>query len=469
MSTTNSNYVFNFTNGTLTVNPATLTLTASNRSRAYGATNPVFSVNYAGFLNGDTASVLSGSPSLTTSATTNSPVGAYVITNTIGTLSAANYNFNFVNGSLTVTQAVLTVTANSTNRNYGATNPVFTVSYTGFLNTDTASVLSGAPSLTTGATTNSPVGGYVITNTIGTLSAANYSFSFVNGSLTVGSAVLAVTANNTNRLYGATNPVFAVSYSGFLNGDTASVLSGAPSLTTGATTNSPVGTYTITNKVGTLTAANYTFSFTNGLLTVNPAALTITASNRSKAYGQTAVFAGTEFSVGGLLNTDKVTSASLSSSGAAAGAAVSGSPYSIVVTNAVGSGLTNYNISYVNGQLTVTAAALIVAASNTNRVYGAANPAFTWSYNGFVNGDTTNVLSGSLGTLSVGATTTSPVGTYVITNTPGTLSATNYAISYTNGTLTVTPAVLTVTASNLSKVYGQTLAFAGTEFRAAAF
>ena len=116
------------------------------------------------------------------------------------------------------------MTANNTNRPYGATNPVFTVTYSGFVNGDTTNVLSGAPSLTTGAVTNSPAGSYTITNTIGTLSATNYTFNFVNGTLTVGKAPLGVTANNTNRLYGATNPVFTVSYSGFLNGDTASVL-----------------------------------------------------------------------------------------------------------------------------------------------------------------------------------------------------------------------------------------------------
>ena len=73
--------------------------------------------------------------------------------------------------------------------------------------------------------------------------------------------------------------MFTVSYNGFVNGDTASVLSGAPSLTTSATTNSPAGNYTITNTIGTLSATNYSFSFTNGLLTVNPAALTVTTTS----------------------------------------------------------------------------------------------------------------------------------------------------------------------------------------------
>ena len=349
-----TNYAISYTNGTLTVMPVTLTVTPNNTNRIYGASNPVFTMSYTGFVNGDTTNVLSGSPgALSTSATANSPVGAYVITNPPGTLSATNYAISYTNGTLTVTPGTLMITANSTNRLYGAANPVLTASYSGFVNGDTVSVLSGNPGLTTAAKSNSPVGIYTITNTLGTLSATNYAFSFTNGILTVNPAALTVSANSTNRPYGATNPMFAVSYAGFVNGDTAGVLSGSLSLTTSATTNSPVGTYAITNLPGMLSATNYAISYTNGTLTVTPAALTITASNRSKIFGQTVVFAGTEFSTSGLLNSDSVSHVSLSSAGAVAGAPVNGSPYSIVVINAVGTGLTNYSISYVNGQLTV--------------------------------------------------------------------------------------------------------------------
>jgi hypothetical protein len=68
-------------------------------------------------------------------------------------------------------------------------------------------------------------------------------------------------------------------------------------------------------------------------------------------------FAGTEFTTVGLVNGNTVTSVTLTSSGAVATAVVSGSPYNIVPSAAVGTGLTNYNISYVNGSLTVTKAA----------------------------------------------------------------------------------------------------------------
>src|SRR5206468_3236892 len=140
---------------------------------------------------------------------------------TNGTLNAANYNFAFVAGTLTVTRATLTVTADNKVKIYGDSNPALTASYSGFVNGENASVLSGAPSLSTGATTNSSVAGspYTITVTSGSLSAANYSFAFVGGSLTVTKATLIVTADNKSKVYGATNPPLTATFSGFVNGE----------------------------------------------------------------------------------------------------------------------------------------------------------------------------------------------------------------------------------------------------------
>ena len=74
----------------------------ANLSKAYGAALPVLLSNTTGFVNGDSASVVTGVPMLTTTATGTSPVGAYTITAAQGTLVAANYNFVFVNGVLDI-------------------------------------------------------------------------------------------------------------------------------------------------------------------------------------------------------------------------------------------------------------------------------------------------------------------------------------------------------------------------------
>jgi hypothetical protein len=85
-----------------TVAPATLTVTAQNASMAQGSTLPTFSANVAGFVNGDSATVVSGAPALTTTATSSSPLGTYPIVPAQGSLAATNYTFNFVNGVLDI-------------------------------------------------------------------------------------------------------------------------------------------------------------------------------------------------------------------------------------------------------------------------------------------------------------------------------------------------------------------------------
>jgi hypothetical protein len=88
---------------TVTVAPATLTITAKDASRVYATTNPVFTDSITGFVNGQSAGVVSGSPVLGTTATLDSPPGHYRITVGRGNLMAANYSFELVNATLTVT------------------------------------------------------------------------------------------------------------------------------------------------------------------------------------------------------------------------------------------------------------------------------------------------------------------------------------------------------------------------------
>ena len=181
--------------------------------------------------------------------------------------------------SISVTQATLTVTATSTAITYGCgCSPVLSYAMTGFVNGDNqGSSTTGQPSETTTGTQGGPVGNYPITISNGTLASTNYTFSFVNGILTVNPALLTVTANNQTATEGDGLPTFTASYTGFVNGDTQSVLSGAPAFSTDAPSGPPVGTWNIFVTQGTLAATNYTFTFVNGILTVNPAVAGITS------------------------------------------------------------------------------------------------------------------------------------------------------------------------------------------------
>jgi CSLREA domain-containing protein len=103
--------------------------------------------------------------------------------------------------------------------------------------------------------------------------------------------------------------------------------------------------------------------------------------------------------------------------------------------------------------LSVTPAVLTVTVSNVSRVYGVANPTFTISYHGFVNGDLRRVIGGSP-TVTTTATPGSPPGQYPIVVGLGTLSAANYTFALGTGTLTVVPAQLRAMATAVNAIAG---------------
>jgi uncharacterized repeat protein (TIGR03803 family) len=188
-------------------------------------------------------------------------------------------------------------------------------------------------------------------------------------------------------------------------------------------------------------------------INVLQAPLALTAGNVTKNYGQTISFAGTEFTTTGLVNGDTVTGASLSSLGAPPTAAVSGSPYPIVITNALGdAGLTNYIITYTNGSLTIKPASLTITADNTNKISGQtitfAGTEFTSA--GLQNSETI----GSVTLTSAGAAASAAVGDYnIVPSAPagGTFAQGNYTDAFFNGTLAVAgrpPVAVTRTGTN---------------------
>src|SRR5262249_6300244 len=135
----------------------------------------------------------------------------------------------------------------------------------------------------------------------------------------------------------------------------------------------------------------------NGQLTVNPAALTVTANNKTKTYGQTQTFAGNEFNAVGLQNGETATTATLTSTGAGATAGVAGSPYAIVASNLTGGtfNASTYACSHANGARTVNPAALMITANNGSKTYGQtltfAGTEFTSS--GLLNGESVGAVS----------------------------------------------------------------------------
>jgi subtilisin-like proprotein convertase family protein len=164
----------------VTVTPAALTVSENSASRGYGLTNPVLSGSVSGLQAGDNITASFSSP-----ATTNSPVGSYPIMFTLADPGSklGNYVITTNNGTLTVTQAVLVASANNASRAYGQPNPVFTISYTGFVNGEGTNVMDLLPEASSSATNTSAPGGYVIAVAGG--SDDNYAINRVNGVLSI--------------------------------------------------------------------------------------------------------------------------------------------------------------------------------------------------------------------------------------------------------------------------------------------
>ncbi len=290
-----------------------------------------------------------------------------------------------------------------------------------------------------------------------------------SASFDVTTAALIVTATNRSKVYGQT-VVFAgteFTTSGLLGTDTVdSVTLTSPGAASTATVAG--GPYAITPSAAVGSGlSNYAITYVAGSLTVTTAPLTIEADDRTKTYGQTVVFAGTEFTTSGLLNGDTVTSVTLTSLGAAPTATVAGSPYAITPSAAIGTGLSNYAIAYADGDLTVTTALLTVTADDRSKTYGqtVVFAGTEFSTTGLLNADAVDTVTLTSG----GAPSTATVAGSPYAITPSAATGTglsNYAITYVDGALTVTAATLTITAHDRSKVYGQTVVFAGTEFSA---
>lgn len=276
------NYEISYLKGTLTVTQAPLILVASNLSREYGDSNPIFVYEAVGLKGNDTAeTAIMEDPILSTTASENSGVGQYPITVTGG--NAKNYSLSYRSGVLTVTKAPLTVIAENSEREYGESNPAFSRSYSGLkLNDSEATVFSSLPALSCTATKSSDVGEYpIIVN--GGISKNYEIVSYEKGVLKVKKAPLTLTAIDKSRLYFEDNPRFDYKLTGLRNSDSKNCLSTQPSFKCSAIKTSNVGDYEI--MPADALAKNYAIDYKAGILSINKRALTAGIGNYTKIYG----------------------------------------------------------------------------------------------------------------------------------------------------------------------------------------
>ncbi len=261
-----------------TINKAPMTLSVNDIQREYGDSNPSFTCNISGFVNGENEQTLGTTPAFECEATQISKVGNYRI---LASLNAPNYEVTYKYGTLTIVKAPLTATVLDLNKIYGNENPDFSLSYSGLKNNETAPEWSIAPKYSTTATVASGVGVYPVTASGGV--AVNYDVTKYNpGTLTISKRDLTAKANDCERLYGEENPEFGISYIGFVNRDSESALAKKPVAECNATKTSNAGTYPIVVTGGD--AENYSFVYQDGSLKINPLTIGFKDVYNSVAY-----------------------------------------------------------------------------------------------------------------------------------------------------------------------------------------
>jgi hypothetical protein len=434
------NYTIGYVAGAIQIDQPPLMITAPSGTMTYGESPPALTPIYSGFVNGDGPASLTAAATCTTTATSSSPTGTY--STTCSGASDPNYAVTYTPGEIVVGPRPLVVTASSASTTYGDNLPLVTPSYAGFANGDSAASLTTQPTCGTTATSASPVG--IFPTTCSGASDPNYAISYMGGSVSVSPAPLTVTASSASTTYGSPPPPITPSYTGFVNGETVSVLGAAASCTTTATPLSSVGSYP--TSCSGATAGNYAITYVSGSVTVAPAPLSLAASSNTMSYGATPPTITPV--INGLQNGD-----GLSALGpvACSTTATSTSPVGVYSSSCAGASDPNYLVSYANGTVIVVQAPLTVTASSGSMTYGASVPPVGPAYTGFVNGETPAALS-TLPTCSTSATSSSAIGDYATTCQGATDG--NYAISYVAGAIHVVPAPLTITASSPTATYG---------------
>ncbi len=409
-----------------TVNKAAITLTADNKQKHYGESNPILTFSGSNFVNGDDIDDIDSPPTVETEATQLSEPENYTITLTGG--SDNNYDITTEGGILEIIKANIEVTADDLSKSYGETEPELTYQITSGMLVG-SDALSGSLIRTSGEDVNS----YTISE--GTLTAGpKYNMSFVTGSMVINKVELKISADNKTKTYGEDDPSLSYSITdGSLVGTDA--ITGIAERLPGEDAN----VYPI--KQGSISAGNnYDLDFIDGVFTIKPATLEITADSYSKTYG----------------NDDPALTFNLTGGSLVGSDAITGIPVRVLGEN-VGlydieqgtlSAGTNYDVAFIPGTFTIDPVLLEISGMTQTKTYHDDDPVFDYQ-----------ITSGSLrgsdelnGLLS--RENGEDAGTYLTES--GTLtSSDNYEITFIPGTLTIDPAPLQITVYDTTKVYGE--------------
>ena len=358
------------------------------------------------------------------------------------------------------TQTALTVVGGNLNKTYGDAG--FTLATSGG-SSEAVTWASSHPTLVevnavTGAVTlKAATNGTTVTITATKAGGQNYIGTSAQITVTVDKRLLTVTADNKFRVYGAANPAFTVSYSGFAPGENENNLKTKPTASAVATAMTNVGTVPISVSGGA--ADNYIFDYKAGMLTITAAGQTPISIQQGASLSKTYGDGGFKLTTAGGSGTGAVTwssdNTSLVTVDNSGNVTIKGATPTVVTITVTKAADTNHVETSASIQIMVNKKKLDVTVKDEQKSYGEANPHFTISYNGFVLAENENNLK-TKPTASTTATATTSVGSYTIIVSGGVSG--NYEFEYHNGTLIINKSGETVfklnNGSDIRKTYG---------------
>src|SRR5207249_2570580 len=256
-----------------TINPKTASVTPNVATKSYGDADPAFTGTLTGFLAADgVTATYSRTPGETVAGR---PYTISAALSPAGVLG--NYNITYNTANFTITAKAASVTPNAASKIYGAADPAFTGTLTGFLAADS---VSATYSRTAGETVlGSP---YTISAALSPAAVlSNYAITYNTASFTITTKAASVTPNAANKTYGDADPSFTGTLTGFLAADS---VSATYSRTAGETVlGSP---YTISAALSPAAVlSNYAITYDTASFTINKATLTVTAVAQTRLYG----------------------------------------------------------------------------------------------------------------------------------------------------------------------------------------
>jgi hypothetical protein len=434
--------------GILQILQRPVTLSAKDTSVPYGSAISVWPFSVQGLVNGDTPNDLQQQPQMQSPWTPQSLPGQY----TLQPFAAADPNYlitQYLPGQITVTKAPLQVVPVSSTSVYGTQPVPAGLNYTGFVNGEGPGILQNTPVISIAADSLSHTGIYPSLAAGGI--SDRYQFQYGSGVHEIVKAPLTVICNDTQTVYGQTPVSNGYQLLGLMHDDTPDSLQVLPQINVGASALSHAGTYAISAGGGA--DPNYSFSYTDGVLSILKAPLLVIPADTQVEYGDLPAGFQASLQFAGFNNGDGPAQLdTLPQTTVPANAQTFPGTYPILCS---GGADDDYHYIYDSASLIITKAPLTITAQAGSSVYGEVPLALPLLYQGFKGSDGPASLS-TLPQVTVAADQYSPPGTYPIQfSTPA--SAQQYQPMLITSQHTVSKRPLSAQASDLNIYYRDTV------------